>query len=147
MQFYQKRKTATAIPIVPMIDILTILLIFFVIHTQWKKTQYVLKIDVPSTEYIQGTEMKESGDVLAVSADSRITLNGVLVALEDLPAVLAEYKREHPQTRLQQDIDKGVSVEMLVKIIDALTSAGIDVPEVPIRIAPKSPAAGNARIQ
>ena len=34
-------------PIVPMIDILTILLIFFIVHTQWKKPPGVkLQLDV-----------------------------------------------------------------------------------------------------
>lgn len=37
MQFYRKKGRTMGVPIVPMIDILTILLIFFIVHTQWKK--------------------------------------------------------------------------------------------------------------
>lgn len=47
MQFYRKKAKSMGVPIVPMIDILTILLIFFIVHTQWKKPQSLLKIDVP----------------------------------------------------------------------------------------------------
>lgn len=39
MQFYRKKARSMGVPIVPMIDILTILLIFFIVHTQWKKPQ------------------------------------------------------------------------------------------------------------
>ena len=44
MQFYRKKARSMGVPIVPMIDILTILLIFFIVHTQWKKPQSLLKI-------------------------------------------------------------------------------------------------------
>ena len=52
MQFYRKKARSMGVPIVPMIDILTILLIFFIVHTQWKKPQSLLKIDVPGAEFI-----------------------------------------------------------------------------------------------
>lgn len=142
MQFYKKRPTSAAVPIVPMIDILTILLIFFIIHTQWRKPQHFLKIDVPSTEYIQGSETEVVRDVLTVSADSQIMFNGQIVTVEQLPDLLRQYKRDNPGKMLQQDIDKKAPVEMLVKIFDALTAAGIDVTEVPFRINTKSPATG-----
>ena len=53
------------VPIVPMIDILTILLIFFIVHTQWKKPQTLLKIDVPGAEFIEGAPSTEQRAVLA----------------------------------------------------------------------------------
>ncbi|MCB5932793.1 biopolymer transporter ExbD, partial [[Eubacterium] rectale] len=55
MQFYRKKAKSMGVPIVPMIDILTILLIFFIVHTQWKKPQSLLKIDVPGAEFMKGT--------------------------------------------------------------------------------------------
>ena len=55
MQFYRKKASSMGVPIVPMIDILTILLIFFIVHTQWKKPQSLLKIDVPGAEFMEGT--------------------------------------------------------------------------------------------
>lgn len=54
MQFYRKKARTMGVPIVPMIDILTILLIFFIVHTQWKKPQSLLKIDVPGAEFMEG---------------------------------------------------------------------------------------------
>lgn len=142
MKFYKKRAAVTAVPIVPMIDILTILLIFFIIHTQWRKPQNFLKIDVPSTEYVEGIQTDKMRDILAVSADSRITFNGREISVDELPEILRDYKQKNPDKMLQQDIDKKAPVEMLVKIFDVLTAAGIDVKEVPFRINTKTDAAG-----
>ena len=62
MQFYRKKARSMGVPIVPMIDILTILLIFFIVHTQWKKPQSLLKIDVPGAEFMEGTPSSEHRD-------------------------------------------------------------------------------------
>lgn len=69
MQFYRKKGRTMGVPIVPMIDILTILLIFFIVHTQWKKPQTLLKIDVPGAEFIEGAPSTEQRAVLAVTED------------------------------------------------------------------------------
>ena len=42
MQFYRKKARSMGVPIVPMIDILTILLIFFIVHTPVSYTHLTL---------------------------------------------------------------------------------------------------------
>lgn len=138
MQFYRKKPIAAAVPIVPMIDILTILLIFFIIHTQWKKPQHLLSIDVPATEYMEGTESKDNRAVLAVGSDSRVSLNGKEVDIDSLGDALREFAKAHPGKELQLDADENASLGVIVKIWDMLTAAGIDVKDVPARIRAKT---------
>lgn len=94
MQFYRKKARSMGVPIVPMIDILTILLIFFIVHTQWKKPQSLLKIDVPGAEFMEGTPSSEQRAVLAVTGTSAISLNGRLVEMNELAAALEALKRK-----------------------------------------------------
>ena len=105
MQFYRKKGRTMGVPIVPMIDILTILLIFFIVHTQWKKPQTLLKIDVPGAEFIEGAPSTEQRAVLAVTEESSISLNGYLVEIDELPAALERLKKENP-ARLLEDWQK-----------------------------------------
>ena len=141
MQFYRKKGRTMGVPIVPMIDILTILLIFFIVHTQWKKPQTLLKIDVPGAEFIEGAPSTEQRAVLAVTEESSISLNGYLVEIDELPAALERLKKENPDIKLQLDVDKKAAFGVIVGIWDALTSVGIDAREVPARIEiSKSPA-------
>lgn len=125
-------------PIVPMIDILTILLIFFIIHTQWKKSYNYLVIDIASTEYMDTVESNREFDVLAVSADSGITFNSQSVELDDLSSVLKGRQEQNPGRMIRQDIDREVKFDVLIKVYDALTAAGVDVREMPLRINTKS---------
>lgn len=142
MQFYRKKARTMGVPIVPMIDILTILLIFFIIHTQWKKPQSLLKIDVPGTEFIEGENSTESRDVLSVSDQSVITLNGKPVEEKALPDIIQSLKKEKPELKLQLDVDKHAAFGVVVAIWDALTSAGIDLGDAPARIEIKSASTG-----
>ncbi len=135
MQFYRKKAfSKESVPIVPMIDILTILLIFFIVHTQWKRPQNFLKIDVPGVEYIESEESNVRRGVLAVSATSEITLDGKSVSLQKLSTRLKAYQKNYPGRKLQIDVDQKASFGTVVSIWDILTSAGIDVKEVPARI-------------
>ena len=119
----------------------TILLIFFIVHTQWKKPQTLLKIDVPGAEFIEGAPSTEQRAVLAVTEESSISLNGYLVEIDELPAALERLKKENPDIQLQLDVDKKAAFGVIVGIWDALTSVGIDAGEVPARIEiSKSPA-------
>lgn len=134
MQFYRKKARSIGVPIVPMLDILTILLIFFIVHTQWKKPQTLLKIDVPGAEFMEGAPSTEQRAVLAVTGESSVSLNGKLVEMAELPSVLEALKREQPGIKLQLDVDKKAAFGVIVGIWDALTSVGIDAGEVPARI-------------
>ena len=140
MQFYRKKARSMGVPIVPMIDILTILLIFFIVHTQWKKPQSLLKIDVPGAEFMEGTPSSEQRAVLAVTGTSAISLNGRLVEMNELAAALEALKKENPGVKLQLDVDKKAEFGVIVGIWDALTSVGIDAGEVPARIEIRIPA-------
>ncbi len=122
------------VPIVPMIDILTILLIFFIVHTQWKKPQSLLKIDVPGAEFIEGTPAEGKRAVLAVTSQSAISLNGTPLEMSELTVALETMKKENPNIQLQLDVDKKAEFGVIVGIWDALTSVGIDAGDVPARI-------------
>lgn len=134
MQFYRKKTRNMGVPIVPMIDILTILLIFFIVHTQWKKPQSLLKIDVPGAEFIEGTPAEGKRAVLAVTSQSAISLNGTPLEMSELTVALETMKKENPNIQLQLDVDKKAEFGVIVGIWDALTSVGIDAGDVPARI-------------
>ncbi len=141
MQFYRKKSRSLTVPIVPMLDILTILLIFFIVHTQWKKPQSLLKIDVPGAEFIEGRPVDKPRNVLAVTNDSTVALNVKTIEVEALPAALEALKKQYPDLQLQLDVDKNAAFGVIVSIWDALSAVGIDAGEVPARIEVVKPSA------
>lgn len=134
MNIYTKKAVVQSIPIVPMLDILTILLIFFIVHTEFKRQSHVLKLEVPQTRHIAG----ESGDpnqvLLEVGADGNIALGGKTLDMNELPDAVREIQRNAPDSRVQVSASEGASMGRFIEVLDTLTAAGLSVDEVPIHI-------------
>ena len=134
MKLYERQFAQQGIPIVPMLDILTILLIFFIVHTEFKRQVSVLKLDVPQTHHLAGTQGDRNSILLEVADDGTIAFNGKLVPAEQLVAAVRELMTQNPQARIQVSAAGGSSMARFVEVLDTLTAAGINVEQVPVRI-------------
>lgn len=131
--FYRSRRSAS-IPIVPMLDILTILLIFFIVHTQLKTQQNTLKINLPRTHYLAGEKVPDDFALLEISSDGQLALQGQLLSGDELGSRIRELLVEHPDLKIQVSAAEGTPLGSLIQVTDILTGAGIDTPDLPVRI-------------
>lgn len=134
MKLYERQFAQQGIPIVPMLDILTILLIFFIVHTEFKRQVSVLQLDVPQTHHLAGTQGDRNSILLEVADDGTIAFNGKLVPAEQLVAAVRELMKQNPQARIQVSAAGGSSMARFVEVLDTLTAAGINVEQVHVRI-------------
>ena len=134
MKLYERRFGQQGIPIVPMLDILTILLIFFIVHTEFKRQVSVLKLDVPQTHHLAGTQGDKDSIRLEVGDDGSIAFNGRLIPAEQLTGAVRGLLQQNPQARIQVSAAGGASLARFVEVLDTLTAAGLEVEEVPVRI-------------
>ncbi len=134
MKLYERQFAQQGIPIVPMLDILTILLIFFIVHTEFKRQVSVLQLDVPQTHHLAGTQGDRNSILLEVADDDTIAFNGKLVPAEQLVAAVRELMKQNPQARIQVSAAGGSSMARFVEVLDTLSAAGINVEQVPVRI-------------
>lgn len=134
MKLYERRFGQQGIPIVPMLDILTILLIFFIVHTEFKRQVSVLKLDVPQTHHLAGSQGERDSVLLEVGADGSIAFNGRLVPAEQLVAAVRELLQQNPQARIQLAAASEASMARFIEVLDTLTAAGLEVEEIPVRI-------------
>lgn len=134
MKLYERRFGQQGIPIVPMLDILTILLIFFIVHTEFKRQVSVLKLDVPQTHHLAGSQGERDSVLLEVGADGSIAFNGRFVPAEQLAAAVRELLQQNPQARIQLAAAGEASMARFIEVLDTLTAAGLEVEEIPVRI-------------
>ena len=134
MKLYERKFGHQGIPIVPMLDILTILLIFFIVHTEFKRQVSVLKLDVPQTHHLAGTQGDKDSILLEVGDDGSIGFNGRLIPAEQLTAAVRGLLQQNPQARIQVSAAGGATMSRFVEVLDTLTAAGLEVEEVPVRI-------------
>jgi biopolymer transport protein ExbD len=134
MHFHRPVRKRSEVPIVPMIDILFILLIFFIVSTQFKKPRNVLRIELPTVHEVPSDKVADARSVITVDAAGRITLDTLKVPEGLLQSYLIAYQKQNPGRKLELEADRQLSLENLLAIWDSLIKAGIQIKDVPARI-------------
>ena len=106
--------------ITSLIDVIFILLIFFMVSTQFKRSS--LPLDLPRSE--DATQERNTTKVLAVTADS-MELDGDKITLEALENVLAALYAREPELVLSLECERTVEFERIVQILTKIQAAGI----------------------
>ncbi|GAB4249202.1 MAG: biopolymer transporter ExbD [Candidatus Methylacidiphilales bacterium] len=126
MQFYTRKRRHPAINIVSLIDILCILLIFFIVTTTFKKDEPELQIDLPKSTQAQEAERPDEPMVIFLSKDGKILLQNAELLLSDLPARLRQLRSSQPNLGFVLRADQGVPLGLFVSVLDASKEAGIE---------------------
>ena len=135
MQLRRRQRRTPTIPIVTLVDILTIVLLFFVATTTFKKKKTQMKINLPSSKSIGTTTAeKETRTTLAVSKDKKVFLDGAEISEDGLADALKKMKSKTPDAKLELEADQDTPLGMLVKIWDSLKTAGYSINDVPARL-------------
>ena len=134
MNIYTRKTPAMGITIVPMLDILTILLIFFIVHTEFKRQVNVLNLDIPQTHNLAGEKGNNDSVLLELGADGTLALAGNIVSEQQLPALVQEQLEKNPDCTIQVSASDGSSLGRFIQVLDQISAAGLKVEEVPVRI-------------
>jgi len=117
-----------------MIDILFILLVFFIVSTTFKKPREVLQIELPTIKEIPSDQITDTRSIIAVDALGNVTLDALAIPEGLLGTYLEAFQKQNPGRKLELEADRRVPLERLLQIWDALGKAGISIKEVPARI-------------
>jgi biopolymer transport protein ExbD len=110
------KREAIAMDLTPLIDIVFLLLIFFLVTSSFKKEQLALLLKLPKSEQGAGTEKKTEQLTIELS-DTDIAVNGKKTTIEELPA---SFKVEDKTILVNLRIDGDVKYQRLVKVLDLL---------------------------
>lgn len=134
MELHRIQRRKIEVPIVPLIDILTILLIFFIVTTTFKEPKPVLEVEVPVASGEAVTQSVETRSVLSISATGDITLDAVRVLPGELENYLSAFRSVNPGRKIELRVDQRANFGEMVKLWDTLRTAGFDVADVPHRV-------------
>lgn len=115
-------------------DILVILLIFFVVTTTFKENKNLFTIDLPQATALNTKSDNQKRTSITVTPDLEIYLGDKIVTLESLTYQLSELKKTSPDTKLQLDADNTIPLGFLVSIWNSMNEAGYQIKEAPARI-------------
>ena len=130
MQFYTRKRRNLFVNVVSLIDILAILLIFFIVTTTFRKKQPQLQINLPESKAAETAPAATTEPVvLRVKNGVEISLDDKPVALDKLTTAIQSAREAHPKRGIAMQADREAPFGVVVKVLDALKQAGIqDVP-------------------
>ncbi len=121
IQFRYKEKEPFKLDLIPMINVVFLLLIFFML-TSTTPTKQKTKIDLPKVK----TAEKNSKQFLVMTIDKNgsMQLDGKAVTFEVLPAHLEKKISEKKNTVISIHADKIIEFELFGKVIELAKQAG-----------------------
>lgn len=123
MRFPRPNPRTPSIQLAPLIDVLLLLLIFYIVTSTFR-THRGIRIDLPASETAEPAQALEKL-VLAVGADGSFSLNGIPMDGERLERELIEMQREMPDSPLELRADEAAAYGRVVAALDAVRRAGI----------------------
>lgn len=111
-----KRREKLSTDLTPLVDVIFILLIFFIVTSVFKKDELVLMLDLPSSNAKETTFEKK--EITLELSQHKIAYEGKEIELNDLNLALRVIKNKKDPIILR--IDKNVKYEKVVKILDLL---------------------------
>ena len=110
------------IDLAPLLDVVFILLIFFIVTTVFVKETGV-EVDKPSA--VSSQQLEKSVLMLAITETGQVMYAGTNIGIAGVRSTLMQADRTQTKPLVIQ-ADKRVQTELLVKVIDQAKLAGID---------------------
>ena len=113
------------INVTPMLDVVFILLIFFIVTTSFVKEEG-LAVSSPGQEPTHETNRDTGPVVVRINSTGQILLEGRILEKGAVPANLQRVKAENPEAPLILAAHPDGDTEALVAVLDAAKAAGIE---------------------
>jgi len=116
-----KRRESLTLDMTPLIDVVFLLLIFFLVTSVFKKDELALMLNLPSSK--EGSKVVDKKELIIELSQSEIAINKDVLTFEKADAKLATVKDNERPVVVR--IDKDVKYERIIKLFDLLEKYGL----------------------
>jgi biopolymer transport protein ExbD len=118
----RQKRESLAMDLTPLIDMVFLLLVFFLVTSTFKKDELALLLKLPKTEQGAGDEKKTDHLTIELN-DDQIAVNGKKSSMEELPAI---FEKTNKQSLVNLRVDGDVKYNRLVKVLDLLQTKKLE---------------------
>ena len=121
----QARSKAPALALTSMLDVIFLLLCFFVTVSVFSQWESEITIKLPNAATAEAPERLPGEIVINLSKAGLVTVNGKALGLDELKGRLARLAKFYPGQPVIIRADRNTKYESLVKVIDTCRAADV----------------------
>ena len=111
--------------IAPMVDVLLVLLCFFILTWNFARKEMELSVKVPTAEHAKEPSLDVNQTVLNVNADGSMVMNTKPITFEELGDRMATLSKINPDYAIILRGDENVPYKYVARILGVCNGAGI----------------------
>ena len=123
-----KQQQDVSIEMTPMIDMVFLLLIFFLVATTFHQEERELQIALPAATAAAPISMSLREIIINVDAEGRIIVGGREIEPEALGALIDDAVKINPEQKVSVRGDRATPYANVVRVLDICKTAGIQQP-------------------
>jgi biopolymer transport protein ExbD len=121
----QTQRKKARIEIIPMIDVMMFLLVFFVLISVNVIPALGIKTQQPSSSQVQQLKTKDVQVVVTLGKEDTIQVDGKNIQLKELASAVRQKAGGSDQIAISVNSDKGAEVQTLVDVMDEIKKSGL----------------------
>ncbi len=132
MRALAEQDDGAEIPLTPLIDVVFLLLIFFLVATSFTRRELDQKVDLPTAEGGVKSQFNKKNLVINIRSDGTVIIAGRLLNASALPQAVRDWREENPQMRVQLRSDGRVEYRQVMAVLGTCRAAGVDKVDLPV---------------
>jgi biopolymer transport protein ExbD len=108
-----------------MIDVVFLLLIFFMVSTQFNNTESSIAIDLPKVNSAGSSAIVNTTKIVNIFVDGSIEIDSQRMGVADVSRALNSFARMNPQSGALVRPDAKLPTQRLMEVVSAIKQSGI----------------------
>ncbi len=122
----RQRSDDATINLTPMIDVVFLLVIFFMVGSKFSEAESRIKVNVPTIGEMRSITRVPDERIVAIAMDGSITLDGQPVALGQLTEALRQQYAAYPAVKVAVRGEADGTLQQTVEVLQAVRSSGVE---------------------
>jgi len=123
----RRRRTAddATINLTPMIDVVFLLVIFFMVGARFGEAEGRIQVNVPGVGELRSMAREPDERLVEISGDGRVVLDNQVVSLDQLAQQIRYDFQQYPQIRVAVRGDGEASFQKIAEVLQVIRSTGV----------------------
>ena len=121
----RQRTEDASVNLTPMIDVVFLLVIFFMVGSHFGEAQGRIDVNVPGVGDLRAMTRQPDERMVEVSGDGRVTLDNRPVSLDELSRQLRAMHQQYPDVRVAIRGEADASFQRVAEVLQVIRGTGI----------------------